>query len=80
MKEIYKSLFTPFKIGNVKIKNRFVTVSYTHLDVYKRQDQYGRRSDRSYDGVDEISVNDADRDRIDGLYRRRQHCWGSRQA
>ena len=29
MKEIYKSLFTPFKIGNVKIKNRFVMCPMT---------------------------------------------------
>ena len=45
MDEKLKPLFTPWRIGNCEIKNRIVLtsmggtdpVSYTHLDVYKRQ-------------------------------------------
>ena len=33
----YPHLFAPIRVRNVYIKNRIESVSYTHLDVYKRQ-------------------------------------------
>ena len=57
IRDSYEALFTPWKIGNVEIKNRIVLcpmggtslfgwmepVSYTHLDVYKRQPRWAAR-------------------------------------
>ena len=42
--KLFPHVFTPGRIGTLELKNRVMkapqSVSYTHLDVYKRQVQY----------------------------------------